>query len=177
MEENEEDIQFDFKLPEDTHIIKQIGPWRFSLSKLQNSLFIEVTDYHAGPLKLSKANLNELLEFVEQKEECMFYDAAEGENKISENDYAYAILYTNPVFKGHTLIIPKRHFKDYLDITKEEYIAIHDLIRTRRQQLLEEDSTIQGFSIVVNLDQAGGQAQRHCHVHLIPERTGDAENP
>jgi len=176
MEENEEGIQYDVKLSEDAHVIRQIGPWRFYFSKLQNSLFIEVLDYHTGPLKLPKANLKELLEFIEQKEGCLFCDAAESENKISENDFAYAILDNGPVSEGHTLIIPKRHFEDYFDITEDEYIAVHDLIKIRRQQLLEEDSTIQGFNIVVNLGEVAGQTDRHCHVHVIPRRKGDAEN-
>lgn len=177
MDENKNDIQLDVKLSEDAQVVKQIGPWTFYLSRLQHALFIEVTDYHAAPLKISKKDLCEFLGFIEQQEECIFCKKAKSENIIIENDYAYAMLDNYPVSEGHTLIIPKRHFADYFDITKKEYNAIHDLTKIRRKQLLEQDSTIQGFNVGANSGEVAGQTVWHCHVHLIPRRKGDTENP
>ena len=58
MEEQKKDVQFDVKLSEDARVIKQIGPWTFYISKSQNSLFLETTDYHTGPLKITETNLS-----------------------------------------------------------------------------------------------------------------------
>ena len=78
---------------------------------------------------------------------------------------------------GHSLIIPKRHFADYFDMTGEEHKALHHLVRIRRKQLLESDKTIQGFNVGVNSGEAAGQTVWHCHIHLIPRRKGDIKNP
>jgi ATP adenylyltransferase len=99
------------------------------------------------------------------------------EDYMHENDYAFTRLDKYPVTKGHTLIIPKRHFADYFDITKVEQDAINALLRLRRTQLLEEDKKIEGFNIGVNVGEAAGQTIFHCHLHLIPRRKGDHEAP
>ena len=94
-----------------------------------------------------------------------------------ENEYAYAVLDGFPVSEGHTLIIPKRHFLDYFKITEKEYVAVHELIRVRRKQLLENDETIQGFNVGANSGEVAGQTIWHCHIHLIPRRKRDTPNP
>lgn len=82
-----------------------------------------------------------------------------------------------PATKGHTLIIPKRHFSDYFEMTQKEYTATHDLIRIRRKELIERDNKIEGFNIGANAGEVAGQTVGHCHVHLIPRRRGDTPNP
>jgi len=113
----------------------------------------------------------------ECKEDCAFCEKSRGNAIILENENAYAVLDGFPVSEGHTLIIPKRHFADYFEISEEEYIAVHDLIRVRRRQLLEQDKTILGFNIGINSGEVAGQTIWHCHIHLIPRRKGDTPNP
>jgi diadenosine tetraphosphate (Ap4A) HIT family hydrolase len=113
----------------------------------------------------------------EYREGCTFCVKAGAKEVIEENDYAYVIKDGYPVSAGHSLIIPKRHFADYFDMTREENKALHDLTRIRRKQLLESDKTIQGFNVGVNSGEAAGQTVWHCHIHLIPRRKGDMENP
>ena len=112
--------------------------------------------------------------------ECIFCKIVKGTvpcAKVYENEKTLAFLDISPVNKGHTLIIPKRHFADFFDITTTEHEAVHDLIRIRRKQLLEVDSTIEGFNVGVNSGRAAGQTIFHCHVHLIPRRKGDLKEP
>jgi ATP adenylyltransferase len=80
------------------------------------------------------------------------------------------------VTNGHTLIIPKRHFSEYFNITKVEQYSISELLTVRRKQLIE-DTQIKGFNIGVNSGQAAGQIIFHCHIHLIPRRKGDIDDP
>ena len=104
---------------------------------------------------------------------CIFCDP--DKRIILENDLAYAMLDGFPVTQGHTLVIPKRHFSDYFDITKKELSAVHDLLTVRRNQLLAEDKTIEGFNIGINAGQVAGQTIFHLHVHLIPRRKNDTK--
>lgn len=108
--------------------------------------------------------------------ECMFCDIT-SDKKLIENDLACCILDTHPVTPGHSLIIPKRHFSNYFETTKAELEAIDDLARIRRKQLLETDPAIRGFNLGVNSGAAAGQTVFHTHIHLIPRREGDTENP
>ena len=117
------------------------------------------------------------LGLVSEKMECPFCLDLKDERIILANDYSYAILDKFPVTKGHTLVIPKRHFQDYFEITEKELIAINNLLTIRKKQLTESDKTIAGFNIGINSGNVAGQTIEHCHVHLIPRRSGDIKNP
>jgi diadenosine tetraphosphate (Ap4A) HIT family hydrolase len=41
----------------------------------------------------------------------------------------------------------------------------------------EADATVVGFNVGINSGEVAGQTVMHCHVHLIPRRTGDHPNP
>ncbi|OPZ76139.1 MAG: AP-4-A phosphorylase [Alphaproteobacteria bacterium ADurb.Bin438] len=94
-----------------------------------------------------------------------------------ENELCFAHIDNFPVTFGHTLIIPKRHFADFFEASDDEIKAIHELLKIRRQQLLDEDKSISGFNIGVNIGKSAGQSVFHLHVHLIPRRDGDCKNP
>ena len=113
----------------------------------------------------------------DHKEDCIFCKKVKGGKALLENDYAYATLDGYPVSEGHTLIIPKRHFADYFDITHREHAAVHDIMRIRRKDLLRGDSRIEGFNTGANSGEVAGQTIWHCHIHLIPRRKGDTPNP
>ena len=61
--------------------------------------------------------------------ECLFCKSIYKKDFKLENVYAVARFDGFPVNKGHLEIIPKRHVKDWWETTKEERIAIFDLIR------------------------------------------------
>ena len=94
-----------------------------------------------------------------------------------ENDLAYASYDTYPVSQNHCLIIPKRHVIDYFELTNEELIACNDLIKIVKQQVVNEDESIRAFNIGTNAGEIAGQSIMHCHIHLIPRREGDVDNP
>jgi ATP adenylyltransferase len=113
--------------------------------------------------------------FEKREEYCLFCGIDRG--VIMENNLAIAFYDKYPVTEGHTLIIPKRHFESYFDITQAELNAIQQLIQQQRSALLEKDSSITGFNIGINQGEDAGQSIFHLHVHLIPRRKGDMENP
>ena len=107
---------------------------------------------------------------------CLFCNS-----KISgiacENKFAYASYDTYPVSEHHCLIIPKRHVMDYFELTNEELIACNNLIRIIKEDILDKDKTVKAFNIGTNVGKISGQSIMHCHIHLIPRREGDVENP
>ena len=94
-----------------------------------------------------------------------------------ENELAYASYDTYPVSNLHCLIIPKRHLSDYFDLTNDELIACNDLIKKIKSEITTKDKTVKAFNIGTNAGKISGQSIMHCHIHLIPRRDGDVENP
>ena len=107
---------------------------------------------------------------------CLFCDSKKS-GIAHENDLAYASYDSYPVCDHHCLIIPKRHIKDYFDMTNDELIACNDLIQIIKNEILEKDNTVKGFNIGTNAGKIAGQSIMHCHIHLIPRREGDVDNP
>jgi len=107
---------------------------------------------------------------------CLFCNI-EGERVIADNNLAYAVRDGFPVTELHTLIIPKRHVEDYFSLTQEELLACDNLIRYLKDEIMNSDSSVDGFNIGMNAGESAGQTIFHCHIHLIPRRSGDVENP
>jgi len=107
---------------------------------------------------------------------CLFCDSKKS-GIAHENDLAYASFDSYPVSDHHCLIIPKRHIKDYFDMTNDELIACNDLIQIVKNEILSKDINVKGFNVGTNAGKIAGQSIMHCHIHLIPRREGDVDNP
>lgn len=106
---------------------------------------------------------------------CIFceYDK---EEYIAENDLCFAIFDKFPVNEGHALIIPKRHFSNYFDATKEEIAAMYDLSHEVKK-IIDKKYSPNGYNVGVNVNHEGGQTIVHLHMHIIPRYKGDIEDP
>jgi ATP adenylyltransferase len=82
-----------------------------------------------------------------------------------------------PVTEGHTLIIPKRHVAKYFELYQPELNAAQSLLSQMKQEIARTDGKVGGFNMGVNDGVSAGQTIFHCHIHLIPRREGDVENP
>ena len=107
---------------------------------------------------------------------CIFCKIRKEELKF-ENELAYSSADSYPVSIFHSLIVPKRHVQNYFELNKEEIQACNELILKTKEQILKQDSTVKGFNIGTNIGKTAGQTIMHCHIHLIPRREGDVENP
>jgi len=107
---------------------------------------------------------------------CLFCNS-EKSGCAHENELAYASYDSYPVSEYHCLIIPKRHIKDYFDLSNEELIACNKLIKIVKKEITNKDSSVKGFNLGTNIGKVSGQSILHCHFHLIPRRKGDVENP
>ena len=75
------------------------------------------------------------------------------------------------------MIITNRHIENYFDLTKNEIIELDEVIKQQKKELLNLDKNISGYNIGTNIGKDAGQSIMHCHIHLIPRRKGDVEDP
>ena len=108
--------------------------------------------------------------------DCVFCNLDESRIEI-ENDLALSFKDLYPVTDGHTLVIPKRKVQSIFDLTEEETVAMFELLHLQKEDLKNKDTSITGFNIGVNDGEDAGQTIMHCHMHLIPRRSGDMEDP
>jgi ATP adenylyltransferase len=116
------------------------------------------------------------INFEHKANECVFCNIKQLKI-ICENNLAFAIRDNFPVTDLHTLIIPKRHFASYFDFTQAETNATSQLLYDQKNEILKTDNSIEGFNVGVNDGNVAGQTIFHCHIHLIPRRTNDMDNP
>ena len=107
---------------------------------------------------------------------CLFCNIKES-GCAHQNDLAYTSYDSYPVSEHHCLIIPKRHVGDYFELSKDELIACDELIKIAKNEILTKDQSVKGFNLGTNIGKVSGQSIFHCHLHLIPRRDGDVENP
>jgi len=96
---------------------------------------------------------------------------------FASNALAVAIRDAFPVTPLHSLVIPRRHVADFFGLTPEEREACAELMHQLRKDILKEDPSVEGFNIGMNVGEVAGQTIFHSHIHLIPRRKGDAQNP
>ena len=110
-------------------------------------------------------------------EDCIFCNKTNCK-VISSTKHFFIIRDTAyPVTKHHTLIITHRHVDDYFDLNKEEINDLDEILKNQKRELKQLDKEISAFNIGVNIGRDAGQLIMHCHIHLIPRRKGDVEDP
>jgi diadenosine tetraphosphate (Ap4A) HIT family hydrolase len=96
---------------------------------------------------------------------------------LFENNLAIAFRDGFPVAEGHLLVIPKRHIESWFELKSDERESCHELILNGKKAIKNDDSSVSGFNLGVNDGLSAGQTIFHAHLHLIPRRHGDVENP
>lgn len=100
--------------------------------------------------------------------DCIFCKIINGDipsYKIYEDNLVYAFLDINPDSPGHTLIIPKKHYQDLVNIDNETLLHIFDVARILKKKL-EEKLNIDGLTLIQNNGDV--QEVKHFHLHLKP---------
>ena len=107
---------------------------------------------------------------------CIFCKIRKEELQF-ENQLSYSTIDSYPVSEFHSLIVPKRHVETYFELSSEEIQACNELILKTKEKILKQDTSVKGFNIGTNAGKIAGQSIMHCHIHLIPRREGDVEDP
>ena len=105
-------------------------------------------------------------------DDCIFCKIIKGEipsNKVYEDDEILAFKDINPMAPVHILVIPKKHIESVNEIEKEDEILIGKIF-TVIKKLAEENGLDNGYRIVNNCGEDGGQAVKHLHFHLLGGR-------
>jgi len=101
---------------------------------------------------------------------CIFCKLANGDiptNSIYEDDDFKVILDASPATKGHSLIIPKSHYKDIYEIDEELAGKAFKLAKKLTISMTDKLGC-EGFNILQNNKEVAGQTVFHFHMHLIP---------
>lgn len=109
---------------------------------------------------------------------CIFCKIVSGEApswKVAENEYVYAFLDINPVSPYHTLIIPKKHFKDIFEID-DQYVQEVSLMISKISKLYKSKLGIEHLQIICSNGREAQQDVFHIHFHIVPRRSGDGQN-
>ena len=112
------------------------------------------------------------------EENCIFCKIIKGElpsYKIYEDEYTYAFLDISKDAIGHTLVIPKKHFVNSLDVDNETYIKVQETVKKISEHYVRDC----GYTGVNVLNASGADAQQtvfHYHVHIVPRKKGDNIN-
>ena len=103
---------------------------------------------------------------------CKIVDRSLPAHRIFEDETALAILDINPIRRGHTLIVPKKHYLNFLDIPEEE-LAHLSILAKKIAPAIMRATDADGFNIIGNNGASAGQIILHTHLHVIPRKTGD----
>ena len=107
--------------------------------------------------------------------DCIFCKIVKGEipsSKVYENDKFLAFLDIMPLNKGHTLVIPKKHYETVLDIP-EEGLKEMSIIIQKITKALSLAIAPDGYNVFCNNKKAAGQEVPHLHFHIAPRFTND----
>ncbi|MDP3995219.1 MAG: HIT family protein [bacterium] len=108
-------------------------------------------------------------------QDCIFCKIVAGEipsHKVYEDDEVLAFLDINPVNPGHTLVIPKEHYKDLLDTPPELASKLIQAVRDIAPAILKAVGA-DSFNLGLNNGATAGQVVFHTHLHIMPRFPND----
>ena len=102
--------------------------------------------------------------------DCIFCQIVTGQipsSKVYEDEEVLAFPDITQVTKGHTLVIPKKHYRNMLEMDAEAASSLFARVPKIAKQL-QEKLGASGVNIINNNEEAAGQTVFHTHVHLLP---------
>ncbi len=108
-------------------------------------------------------------------EECVFCKIVRGEipaRVVYEDQDVIAFLDINPVSKGHTLVVPKKHYKNMIDAPDDIVAKVYTVAKKIGIASMNALGA-KGFNVISNNEKVAGQEVFHFHVHVIPRYSGD----
>ena len=91
---------------------------------------------------------------------------------IYEHDVCLAFFYLSQTTDGHTLVIPKKHYKNILEVNDET--LTHLIVVTKKlANKIVKNLNANGVNILTNANEIAGQTVMHFHIHIIPRYNQD----
>ena len=108
---------------------------------------------------------------------CFFCDILKNDDRhAAESKFFSARFSEVPVSEGNCEIFSKEHKENWFDISTEQWSDLYEIIKSVKKEI-EKQYQPDGFNVGFNVGVAGGQSQKHIHLHIIPRYIGDVENP
>ena len=107
--------------------------------------------------------------------DCLFCKIAKreiGTEKVWEDSDFFAFLDIKPVNPGHTLVIPKSHYRNIFDMP-EDVLSKMALAVKKISIAVKDGVEAEGINIAMNNEPASGQIVFHAHFHIIPRYSSD----
>ena len=107
--------------------------------------------------------------------DCIFCQIVEKKipsKVLYEDEKNLAFLDIYPIFKGHTIVITKRHYHNLEEIPEIELTETYKVVK-ELATLIHKKLKIDGYNILQNNYEAAGQVIQHFHVHIIPRSKND----
>ena len=104
--------------------------------------------------------------------DCLFCSIIKGEipsTKVYEDEYVYAFRDIEPQAPFHTVIVPKIHISKTTEIIAENSIYVAKIFEAAAK-IAKENNLDNGFRIVNNCGEDGGQTVGHLHFHMLAGR-------
>lgn len=108
--------------------------------------------------------------------DCVFCKIINGEipsTKVYEDDLVVAFMDISQITDGHTLVVPKQHFTNFLDIDSNVLTHLNIVAQKIAQAMMKSLDGIKGINIINNCGEKAGQVVMHYHLHLIPRYDND----
>lgn len=105
---------------------------------------------------------------------CKIIEKSIPSKVLFENDKNLAFLDIFPVSKGHTIVIPKNHYKNLEEIPNNELSELFEIVK-KVSILIHKKLKVDGYNILQNNFRAAGQVVNHFHVHIIPRSNEDGK--
>lgn len=110
-------------------------------------------------------------------DECVFCKIVNKElpsDTIHESENFITIKDINPMTDGHSLVIPKEHYKNLLEIPTVLFGEYLDHVKEVSLKLLKKTNS-EGFNLIMSNFEAAQQDVFHAHIHVVPRKKGDGE--
>lgn len=104
--------------------------------------------------------------------DCLFCKIVAGEipaRKLYEDDRVFAFHDIGPQAPVHFLVIPKPHISTLNHLSEADSALTGHMLFTA-QRLAKEQGCEEGFRVVMNCNELGGQTVQHIHMHVLGRR-------
>jgi len=104
---------------------------------------------------------------------CIFCEIIAGERPahvVLDEDGVLAFLDVRPLFPGHTLLVPKKHYETLLDVPQDLLAPLFGAAQ-RLAGVMESELGAAGSFVAVN--NRVSQSVAHMHVHIVPRNRKD----
>ena len=105
-----------------------------------------------------------------EEKPCVFCAIASKSTKsyiVYEDDFIIGVLDINPASKGHTLLIPKKHYNSLYEMPQQEYMYLLSIARAVGYALMLSLSP-SGVDILYTKELSKGNYNPHALLHIIP---------